>query len=135
MIIEKKYYDKLYRAKVVLLMGTYKDFCEWSSKKKIPEDGFFKTMMGGSFIAHKRLNNGQELVEYIIWINEGSDFTTFMHETLHTVIKILHDRGVYWNGDEHEVLTYYYDYWMGRLWDDTEKYCSNKKPTPTKEEE
>ena len=46
----------------------------------------------------------------IIWVEDKKDISTLMHELLHAALAILDNRGVCYDDERHEALTYYHEF-------------------------
>ena len=60
--------------------------------------------------------NGVMTRKYVIWLSEKKDFYSLLHEVLHTVFKILSDRGIKYDPENHEPYCYYVNFWFKKLW-------------------
>lgn len=117
-MIIKRLHDKVFIADVLFLISTPKEYEAWKKKVKLTGlESLGEEMCEGlSFKMDKTLTDGAIERDYVIWIDVAANFYTLLHETTHTVIKILDDRGIVWTKEDHEVLVYYQNYWFKRLW-------------------
>ena len=54
--------------------------------------------------------------EYYLWVEEKDGFYTLSHEIIHLVAQVLDRVGIpFFEGNE-ELVAYYHEYWMRKLW-------------------
>lgn len=109
--------------------------CTKEEAKKWIEEKFNVTMDVGSlqgFCVRFVHTKGYECA--VIWLGSFDwsieDQTTLIHELQHFVIKTLRERGIEINEHTEEAYTYYFDYWMGKVYkyfSDLRKKDDNRK--------
>ena len=111
----KKLYDPVFLADVTFLYGgSISDLTSWYNKKKITSDCDPKLQGYVELLDYTKKDKTVER-SYIIRIEE-KDFYTLSHECIHLVRHILDDRGIPFSPQNDEVIAYYHNYWLKRLW-------------------
>lgn len=54
--------------------------------------------------------------EYVIELKDPSNFYGIVHEVVHLVQHIFTDRDILFNEANHEVMAYYQEWWVRKLW-------------------
>lgn len=115
-MIKKFLYEPIFFADVIFIAGCSLDqLNKYLDKKGYPSDGAQK-FNAYTCTFEKKLKGGNLQVKYLIWISDKKDFYALVHETNHLTQKILTDRGVPYTSENTEVIAYYQDFWVKRLW-------------------
>ena len=105
------YYNDTYGATCYLYIGSGESFCEWLDKKfDCDENPMEYTYAGLSLTLG--MKDGSKI--HIIWMPKYDfsieDYVTLSHESLHTAIRIMQNRGCESIGKgSNEELTYFHD--------------------------
>ena len=108
------YSDTLYEFKIILTLGTWKEFCDYLEKEELTMFlGVPSNTITGPAGYHFAI---PELNEAYMFVNVGknrdydSQMQTFVHELNHACLDIFDTRGIPVSSDYSEAYCYYYDY-------------------------
>ena len=103
----------VWRADICLYIGPWDKFMEHLSSSHKLKDSLAKNPNHGAMSMKLEEHSSGITTDYVMWIPEFSfkvhEYTALAHETLHIVCYILDDRGVVYEDDAKEVLTYTFD--------------------------
>ena len=102
----------IYRVTVHFLTGDSKK-AEKFCKGLALEDGW---AAGGVWEIEKKNKDNMIEKEFLVWIEDKTNFFYMVHETAHLVQRIFEFVGVTYSQTNKEAIAYYQEYWVRKFW-------------------